>query len=518
MDTFETDPSWEESGDDSACLGEGYSTLGWDDFCGDVEGSSSSSDSGYLTETLPSDYINPACGWNDSCADIDGSSSSNSGCVTETLPEKINPECGWNDSCADIDGSISSDSGCVTETPPHEATKYIELPFRTKHYFHTYVQRILEATCVRYARAHLTERLSDLEWKKSNLLFHHPEYPNDRFVERDWLAEDGIELEFWMRTLCQSHIRPYVKGDAKILNAVWFLRNEAVHRGDREGGPLSWDDLFDAMKFPARMGDSQGHLEIENAFRYVTEDSTLDQDTRASVERAMYTPQPCTTRHQLLGRIQTLLEETCFNYARSQIPEHLARMGLYMYEQVELNKWSDIHYAHGVTYDKSADAIFPNMNEWTLKCHLNGARVNIRNVVAHRAPLSSGKVVTQVHCAIYLCIIQADWNQAIEVEILAEMFFTGASRGEVLSRLESVYRDGRCRDGKFGIAAYERERRVAVRGLLEREGIEVPEEDDDDENKLAVGTTGFGDEWIQNMWSHSMHECLLKLEDKYVMD
>lgn len=425
--------------------------------------------------------------------------------------------CGWNDRCADIGESNNNDSGCETETPlPLEATNYLQLPFRTKHYFHTYVQRILEATCLRYARKHLAECLSDLEWKKRNLLFPSEEYPDDRFVGRDWLAEDGIELELWKKIFGRAYIRAWVRGDSNILKAIMDLRNEAVHRGRSSfGEPLSWDGLFFAMKFPAQLGDSQGELEINNAFRYVTEDSTLDQDTRASVECAMYTPQPCATRCQLLGRIQTLLEETCFNYARSKIPENLATNKLYTHEQVELNQWIDIHRTYWIRHDESANEIFPNMDQWTLSNCMHGVTAGIRNVVAHRAPLSDGKVITQVHCAIYLCIIQADWNQAIEVEIVAEMFFTGASRGEVLNRLESVYRNGSNRDGKVGDAAYEKERRVAVRGFLEREGREVPKEEnkDDGETNLAVGAESFGDKWVQKTWSHSMHECLLKLED-----
>ena len=423
---------------------------------------------------------------------------------------------GWDDSCADIDGSNSSDSGYETETPSAEATKYSQLPFRTTHYFHNYVQRILEATCVRYARQHLAERLSDLEWKSKNLRFRRSsEYPDDQLVSRDWLAEDEIELEFWMRMLGRASVRTPVKGDADILNAVFYLRNYTVHRGQSRGGPLTWEELFFAMKFPAHMGDSQGESEMEKAIRYITDDAALDPETRARVERAMYTPQPCTTRYQLLGRIQTLLEETCFNYVKHQSPEVLTKKGWSMYEQVELNWWIDIFHTHWIGHDKSADAIFPDMDQCTLKYCIQGATAKIRNVVAHRAPLNDGKVVTQVHCAIHLCIIQADWNQAIEVEIVAEMFLTGASRGEVLSRLESVYRDGRYLHGKVK-SAYEKERRVAVMGFLRREGREVVKGDDDAEDdnaSLAAGMEGFGDEWIQRTWSHSMHECLLKLED-----
>ena len=420
---------------------------------------------------------------------------------------------GWDSHAAeegDFWGSDSQDSGYVSVgdkkdksvTPSLNELKYLELPFRTKHYFLAYIQRILEATCLRYAREHLKAHLSDLEWKNIHLQFPSGELASDRLVRRDWLAEDQIELEYWMRMFARVSM-PHSK---RTFEYVMDLRNAAIHRGD-EGG-IPFEDLTYAMGLPKLLGDSKGESEMNNAFRYIMEDPTLDDNTKASVENAIYIPQPCTSHYQLLARIQTLLEETCFDHARRKIPHTLTAKGWHMPEQIELQKWQDVFRTAGVQHDDSANNLFPGSTSSLLDL-LWGARTNIRNTLAHRLPLSDESLVAQVHRAINICVLQSDWHRAIEVEVLAEMYFTQASRAQVLTRLESVYLDGKIE------SLYEEKRRVAIKDYLAgMEGREVCE----GEGMVVVDTVemvveGIGKSWAQRTWSPSMHGCLMRLEE-----
>ena len=106
-----------------------------------------------------------------------------------------------------------------------------------------------------------------------------------------------------------------------------------------------------------------------------------------------------------------------------------------------------------------------------------------------------------------ICILQDDWEQAVEIEVLAEMYCTGNSRAQVLRRLGSVIRKGKID------SPYERERRVVVLGVVAREeGREVREGDAlevTDTEGPAMPKKG---PWAERLWSASMHEALKKLE------
>ncbi len=426
-------------------------------------------------------------------------------------------------------GKPRRDSGYFEDTPSESSkadptrlsdnpseSKYLQLPFRTKHYFLAYVQRILEATCLRYAQKNLRHLLTDPEWKKLNLIFPSNDYPPDRFVGRDWLAEDEIELETWMIMLAE---RARIPTKQRIFESVIDLRNATVHRGDR--GDLDFEKLSYAMAFPGWLRDSKGESDITAAFRYVMEDPTLDDDTKARVEDAMYTPQPCTTHYQLLARLQSMLEETCFRTAARTIPHVLAEKNWHMPEQIELQNWHDIFQKAGLhniiniknhnTNNNDDDSatqqnIFPNLDPRSLLDLLGGARIHIRIIAAHRLPLSDEKLASQVQRAINIAVLQGDWSQAIEIEILAEGYFTKKSRKQVLERLEGVYKNG-------GIGSlYERGRRIAIAGTLEREGGGMGEAEVVVSGSCDVVGVGEGRGWVERMWSPSMWEGLKRVE------
>ena len=414
------------------------------------------------------------------------------------------------------DEGEENDSGYESYIEPADAAKYRQLPFIQKHYLLTYIQRILEETCVRYARENHSTYFADPTWRRNNLIFPSNEYQDDRFVNRDWLADDQIELKIWMETFRDRiHLNP--KND-RIFRAVADLRDAAVHRGnlvDSDGNPreFCFETLSDAMQLPSLFKDSKAESDISNAYQHIMEDPTLDEEMRAATEIELFTPTPCTTRYQLLARIQNMLEETCFNTAARKNPDVLRQKGWHCHEQLEITKYEDHFWRYGI---QPQTDIFPDVQSF--RDLFYGVRQFIRNVAHHRLPPPVNGLLTQqgtfikyIHEAIKLCILQGDWNQAIEIEILAEMYLTKTSREEVLERLEGVYN----RVGSME-TLYERKRRIEFAAFFARmEGRDVCEGDAVvlSETADVVGKPDREGSWDRKTWSLSMHEELMNLEE-----
>ena len=406
----------------------------------------------------------------------------------------IEPCSGWNSSSAE--DAITPPPG---PAPPlsAEAIKYQSLPVRKAYYFHDYARRVLEAACLKYSLENDAVNLSDLEWKRRNIF---PQHPDDHRAWRNWLAEGEIELECRM-----LYFKYRTRLHPNTLKAAIYIRNAAIHRW--AGDKLSFDEFVPAMTLLRFMNDSKAEAEINDAFEYVTEDPTLDGATIAKVEAAMYAPlTPPTKDCILLARIQTLIEESCFDYASRKIPHVLAKEGWKIPEQVELPRWDDVYWSAHVQHDESANHIFPYLDDLSLHRHIQGARAGIRNPAAHYGVVLIYKLVRAIHIAIRICILQADWRRAIEVEVLAEWYLTQCSRAQVLDRLESTYRDGPVE------TAYEQGRRAAICGVLENEGRRHEDGDGDGDGDVrAVERLGMGDpemRYEERTWSLSMHECL----------
>ena len=218
----------------------------------------------------------------------------------------------------------------------------------------------------------------------------------------------------------------------------------------------------------------------------------------------MYTPRICKTQCQLLTRIQTLIEESCFDYAHRKIPHVLDREGWEIPEQVELPEWYDTYGSSKVQHDESAKDIFPSMNEWSLRNLLGDARYDIRNPAAHYGIVSRYKFFCEIYTAIKICILQADWRRAVEIEVLAESYFTDFSRDQVLDRLESVYKVGPVEN------KYEQGRRAAIFLFLENEGR--GQGDDDGTTAEEFETVDPERRWT---WSPSMHGLLMRKREDF---
>ena len=353
----------------------------------------------------------------------DGWNNSDLGTVTRDAEVTSNP--GWDCHCAEGPKIEESDEGYTSETPSPEEITFQNIPFRTKHYFLTYVQRILEAACLDYARTHLSKYLSDRDWKLVRFYMGNKQFELGSLVFRDCLAEDHIELERWMDIFEFFAAKSDKPPRAPIHYCVRDLRNKAVHR---EGEEMYLEVLTWAMQLPTLLDDTKREIELTNAFKFVMGDPTLDQDTKTAVETAIFTPPACTSPHKLLGRIQTLLEETCFNHASEHMPEELAAKGITMPEQIELQRWENLFYDNDVHHVDSANALFSDLISTSLTNHLSSARTKIRNRVAHYSLLDDEALSDSVELGIKICLFMGDRRQVIEIESLTATYFANRPR------------------------------------------------------------------------------------------
>ena len=116
---------------------------------------------------------------------------------------------------------------------------------------------------------------------------------------------------------------------------------------------------------------------------------------RKSKEGILRTYLPFKIQHELLGNIQTLIEETCFYFAQKWLPELLKRQGWSTPEQGELTSWwallQDCHVPRqAIAFsDIKASVVFKNCRQ-------------IRNCAVHREPVPVSGIKSMIRDAINL--------------------------------------------------------------------------------------------------------------------
>ena len=240
----------------------------------------------------------------------------------------------------------------------------------------------------------------------------------------------------------------------------------AVHRGvpfgPNEVETLDFERLTRAMKFPALIRDFKSAAQITDAFKYIMEDPTLDEDSKAPIKSYIYTPRSPKTHHQFLERVQTILEESCFKFAARQIPDRLVSKGWTVSEQVELPKYIDFFNSAEIKFDESASDFFPKdiCDTSHLVDLLHGVRQKIRNPVAHRLPVSDYNLTKQVHKAIEICVLLGDWDQAVEIKVLTATYAGEMTQEQALKTREHTFAKDKSESSS------ELEKQVTRAGLL----------------------------------------------------
>ena len=144
-----------------------------------------------------------------------------------------------------------------------------------------------------------------------------------------------------------------------------------------------------------------------------------------------------TKAHQLLSKIQNLLEVSLFEYAEHVYGRRLAREYWGCAEMVELQVWEpnevlteNTHVADFYPMPSKSvfESVFPHMR-------------SLRNSASHRSEVSRWEVVKLLESSMMITTLMGDQVQDVEIEILGEQWLTNSSRVQVLSRLRQSFFD-----------------------------------------------------------------------------
>ncbi|KAL9131004.1 MAG: hypothetical protein Q9217_000946 [Psora testacea] len=308
-----------------------------------------------------------------------------------------------------------------------------QVPFGVRHYFLEYVRVMLEGSFQRYVRKHLLERMhseSLLFWIRNT----RNEHDRNMLDSRDWrepvdLSNSVLLLKF--AALPSESLRIGHEPLDRVLNSVDALRQDTVHRH----AEVSVSNMLLALSLPTVLKDDDCATKLEAMWDHISgsrsdrDSQDLEQEVMAAFELAGFPVETLQmTGHQLLYRIQSLLEVTLFCFARSAHPDLLDKHGWTRPEQVELGQW--LHHW------QSSPTTSVNWND--LQGMLHNVR-KMRNCWAHRNLVDEYDMLPWIHNAIRLAILLDNFRQAVEIEILAEQWFERTCRCDVLDRLHGVY-------------------------------------------------------------------------------
>ena len=342
---------------------------------------------------------------------------------------------GWDRSYQDIPEPASP------PTLEPVALRYFEdVPFRTQHYFFRFLRNSLEECCFNYAQHYLPE-INDPVWRYKNLRQHLLD------KNRPWARPGMIELTDWTDLFNQTYLPSVDLLSPEwrvVLRSVEAFRHMVIHRE-----AVDVDTTQSIMKLPRLLHDEGASRTIERVYRVILEDSrqSVTLEDLRDAEDLIYKPKELRSAADLLGRIQDSLELSCW----------LTRGAWSVPEQTELQEYQE---------------------NWSSDCGdgldhgiLRQMR-NLRNAATHRADLDKWDAMGFVKDAIIFTNLLNNTNQALEIEIVAEVWFTSKSRSEVLQRLQESAFDNSCtsadletENGKH-TATRERKRRFAVARTL----------------------------------------------------
>ena len=273
------------------------------------------------------------------------------------------------------------------------------------------------------------------------------------------------ELTDWTNLFAHSFGLPgIVKPDylkwKRMLSCVEEIRHRFVHREQ-----IDVDTIRTAMKLPSVLHDEERGKMLEGAYKVLFErhPSYIPQETQRAVNEALYEPTPLLVAPDLLGRVQDLLEQSCFIYRRRDSNSWGAPR---ISEQIELKNYQESW--SGVQDTKSQrEEFFPDTKGFLFTRTLCQIR-ELRNGAAHRADFTKWETFLLVKDAIVLANLVDDRINAVEIEILAEEWLTSSSRTKVLVRLREAFMDNECTAANTNTeegtrnAIRERRRRFAV--------------------------------------------------------
>jgi len=312
--------------------------------------------------------------------------------------------------------------------------RYTDIPFGIAHRLLGYIMHLLEEAAFDFVTAHTPNNKSIY-------------YGGNRFK---WAySADDVEIQRWVRhisksTALQGHL---AEGSLALCNSLEHLRDSATHSWVYD----SWQ-FRAAVAFLATLKDEKRLTSLEQVLKTVYFRTqapgectiTDEENVNADLALGLIRTEPVTL-HQLLCRVQELLERACFNfwvkhnpqrltelewhfpdgYDRSCVPPGVTAVGWDCPERAELQRWRTIETpglywkfepfpARGRVYNP--DAVDDDFIEELL---LSAAL--LRNLVGHRdhrPPKSTMEVVFEdVHA---LASELGDHKAAAEIDELRQ--------------------------------------------------------------------------------------------------
>ncbi|KAI4117455.1 MAG: hypothetical protein LQ341_007665, partial [Variospora aurantia] len=116
---------------------------------------------------------------------------------------------------------------------------------------------------------------------------------------------------------------------------------------------------------------------------------------------------PFRTQHKLLVKVQTLLEECCFNFGKIWLPLEMDAQGWHEAESVELTQWTDRFLGPLIPRPPAIKPI-PE----TILHEVVGETRRLRHAAVHRSPLGANEIVKMLGAAVSLAETLGDSDQA----------------------------------------------------------------------------------------------------------
>lgn len=300
-------------------------------------------------------------------------------------------------------------------------------PFRDQHYFREFLLATIEDCCNDYAREKLWEQLESLSWRRANLT----NLPDWLELRQSWFEPGVTELTEWTLLFRRISLPGVATDQSWSASCALFhadqLRHKTIHREQ-----LGIASVLSAMQIPRILKHEQRADVVQQTY-----DRWLNKDTRKEVMRFLLTPREINKGHQLLSRLQNLMEESFFNYTRRVDPGQLIKRGWDVFEQVELQSWQILYQrSRNDPWDVPYREFFSDGGLFSIA--LSEMR-GMRNSASHRNRISRWDAMEYLKHSILLAILMDDQYQAVAIEVVGEQWLTSSSRHDVLKRLQDVF-------------------------------------------------------------------------------
>ena len=297
-------------------------------------------------------------------------------------------------------------------------TRYTDIPFGTAHRLLNYIMHMLEEAAFDFLMLHTPGEMT-------------VEGPAGVFKWRK--CADELEVQWWVRHLRRHYFSRFsrlVAGEG-IFADLDDLRCHAVHSWVYDTDQIRTAvGVLATVKDENRLSTLEKVLEtIYHMYRKPTERTITDDEKRvAEVALGIVRTEPRTI-HQLLCRVQELLENACFKYWQQHNPQRLTELkwdfsdtpywgqlppgtdphGWDCPERVELQLWHDKHDLHWdfEQFPRRTEHYDPDITDHRYLRELLRSAVDLRNSAAHRSHEYSHRPLEEM--------LESAWNLAAEL-------------------------------------------------------------------------------------------------------